>query len=164
MKEFNIKITDTDVYINDRLCEFACDMDKNDHEDDLNKKAILALADEMGYEATFLFEEMVDRLNEMLDEFDEEDDDNDFLQDLADKATTEEMVNFWLEQLLEPTGKSNVDELTIEEINAEIQEIKGTIENEKIFLGVSEFAEENISQFEAYLEVLEKLLNNKEEN
>jgi hypothetical protein len=72
MKEFNIKITDTDVYINDKLCDFACDMDKESKEDDLNKKAILALADEMGYEATFLFEEMADRLDEMLDEFDEE--------------------------------------------------------------------------------------------
>jgi hypothetical protein len=68
MKKFNIKITDTDVYINDRLCEFACDMDKNDHEDDLNEKAILALANEMGYEAVYLFEEMADRLHKMLEE------------------------------------------------------------------------------------------------
>lgn len=73
MKEFKIKITDTDVYINDKLCDFASAMDKESKEDDLNKKAILALADEMGYEATFLFEEMADRLSEMLDEFDEED-------------------------------------------------------------------------------------------
>lgn len=68
MKEFNIKITGTEVYINDKLCEFSTLMDKENHEDDLNKKALLALADEMGYEATFLFEEMVDRLYEMLDE------------------------------------------------------------------------------------------------
>ena len=72
MKEFNIKITDTDVYINDKLCECSCPMDKESKEDDLNKRAILALADEMGYEATFLFEEMADRLWEMLDEIDEE--------------------------------------------------------------------------------------------
>jgi hypothetical protein len=70
MKQFTIKIIDDEVYINDKLCEFAMPMDKENHEDDLNKKAILALADEMGYEATFLFEEMVDRLNEMLDEED----------------------------------------------------------------------------------------------
>ena len=68
MKEFNIKITDTEVYINDKLYEFSTLMDKENHEDDLNKKALLALADEMGYEATFLFEEMTDRLYEMLDE------------------------------------------------------------------------------------------------
>ena len=47
-------------------------MDKEDKEDDLNKKAILALAGEMGYEAQFLFEEMAYRLEEMLDEIEEE--------------------------------------------------------------------------------------------
>lgn len=72
MKEFNIKITETDVYINDKLCECSVPMDKENHEDDLNKRAILALADEMEYEATFLFEEMSDRLWEMLDEIDDE--------------------------------------------------------------------------------------------
>ena len=70
MKQFIIKIIDNDIYINDRLCEFAMLMDKENHEDDLNKKVLVALADEMGYEATFLFEEMADRLNEMLDEED----------------------------------------------------------------------------------------------
>ena len=165
MKEFNIKITDTEVYINDELQHFACPMDKENKEDDLNKKAILALADKMGYEATFLFEEMADRLWEMLDEVEEEeyDDDNDFLQDLMDEAVMEETINIWIEQLLEPTGKSNVDELTAEEIRVEIDDIKGTIRNEEIVLGISEFAEENIKQFEAYLEMLEKMLNNKEE-
>lgn len=72
MKKFTIEITDTDVYVNGKLCFFSEKMDKENHEDDLNKKAILALADEMGYEATFLFEEMVDRLYEMLDESDED--------------------------------------------------------------------------------------------
>lgn len=73
MKEFTIKITDNDVYINGKLCYFAAKMDIENHEDDLNKKAILALADEMGYEAVFLFEEMAYRLEEMLDEVDEDD-------------------------------------------------------------------------------------------
>ena len=72
MKLYTIKITDTDVYINGELQHFAMPMDKENHEDDLNKKAILALAGDMGYEATFLFEEMADRLWEMLDEQDEE--------------------------------------------------------------------------------------------
>ena len=36
----------------------------------MNKKAILALANEMDYEPTPLFEEMADRLNEMLDKED----------------------------------------------------------------------------------------------
>lgn len=72
MKTFTIKITDKDVYINDKLCGFATEMDTENHEDDLNKKALLALANEMGYEACFLFGEMADRLNGMLDEIDED--------------------------------------------------------------------------------------------
>lgn len=71
MKQFTIKIIDDEVYINDKLCECAMPMDKENHEDDLNKKAILALANEMGYEATFLFEEMADRLDEMLEELED---------------------------------------------------------------------------------------------
>lgn len=68
MKQFTIKIIDNDVYINDRLCEFAMPMDKENFEDDLNKKALVALADEMGYEAIYLFEEIACRLDETLDE------------------------------------------------------------------------------------------------
>ena len=68
MKKFIIETTDTDVFINGKLCEFAHRMDKENHKDDMNKRAIVALADEMGYEPVFLFEEMADRLNEMLDE------------------------------------------------------------------------------------------------
>ena len=71
MKQYAIKIDNDNVYINDKLCECSMPMDKENHEDDLNKRAILALANEMGYEAIFLFEEMADRLDEMLDEFDD---------------------------------------------------------------------------------------------
>ena len=70
MEKFTIEITDTNVYINGRLHTFECKMDKENHEDDMNKKAILALANEMGYEPTFLFEEIADRLSEMLDKED----------------------------------------------------------------------------------------------
>lgn len=69
MKEFHIKIIGNEVYINNQLHPFLLDMDKEDKEDDLNKKALVALADVMGYEAQYLFEEMADRLDEMLDEF-----------------------------------------------------------------------------------------------
>ena len=65
MKKFTIEITDTDVYINGRLHLFGCKMDKENHEDDMNKKAILALAHEMNYEPASLFEELVDRLGEI---------------------------------------------------------------------------------------------------
>lgn len=65
MKEFIIEITDTDVYINGHLHLFGCKMDKENHEDDMNKKAILALAHEMNYEPAPLFEALVDRLGEI---------------------------------------------------------------------------------------------------
>ncbi len=71
MKKFTIEITDTDVYINGELKYFSMPMCKENCEDDMNEKALVALANEMGYEATFLFEEMADRLNEMLDEVDD---------------------------------------------------------------------------------------------
>ena len=70
MKKFTIEIIDTDVFVNGKLYEFANKMDKENYEDDMNKKAIVALANEMGYEPVFLFEEMADRLDEMLDEED----------------------------------------------------------------------------------------------
>ena len=72
IKEYVVTIINDDVFINGKLRRFDMDMDKEDKEDDLNKKAILALADEMGYEATFLFEEMAYRLEEMLDELRED--------------------------------------------------------------------------------------------
>ena len=104
------------------------------------------------------------RFEDELDIVDEEyDDDNDFLQDLMDEAAMEEIIDIWLDNLLESTGKSNIEELTSEEIRAEIEEMRGTIRNEEALLGVYEFAEGNIKQMVKYLERLEEMLNNKEE-
>ena len=74
MKEWNIKIIDDQVYINGELQHCALPMNKENHEDDLNMRAILALADRMGYEPVFLFAEMSYRLDEMLDEIHVDDD------------------------------------------------------------------------------------------
>lgn len=99
-----------------------------------------------------------------LDVIDEEyDDDNDFLQDLLDDDCIEETITIWLDNLLESTGKSNIEELTAEEIRAEIEEMKGTIRNEECLLGVYEFAEGNLKQMFKYLERLEEMLKNKED-
>ena len=98
----------------------------------------------------------LDKLYEITNE---DDDENDFLQGLMDEAETEETIKIWIEQLLDSTGKSNVNELTTEEILIEIDGVKGTIRNEEIVLGISEFAEKNIEQYEAYLEVLEDMLS-----
>jgi glutathionyl-hydroquinone reductase len=103
------------------------------------------------------FEDELDIINE------EYDDDNDFLQGLIDDACIEETIQIWLDNLLEATGKSSVDELTAEEIRAEIDEMRGTIRNEECLIGVYEFAEENLKQMFKYLERLEEMLNNKEE-
>ena len=70
-----IKIMNGNVYINDELCYYSLKMDKDGDIDDLNKKALVSLADKMGYESTFLFEEIVDRLYGMLDEM-EDDEEN----------------------------------------------------------------------------------------
>lgn len=116
MKEFVIKITDANVYINDRVCYFSHKMDKENQEDDLNKKAILALANEMGYESIFLFEEMADRLDEMLDEtvgsftaflYGE---DGITTEDLSTYATKDEAIEFakcrgWDEVVDDDTGE-----------------------------------------------------------
>lgn len=99
-----------------------------------------------------------------LDVIDEEyDDDNDFLQDLIDDACIEETINIWLDNLLEATGKSSIEELTAEEIRAEIEEMKGTIRNEEALLGVWEYAESNLKQMFKYLERLEEMLKSKED-
>lgn len=99
-----------------------------------------------------------------IDIIDEEyDDDNDFLQGLIDEDCIEETINIWLDNLLEATGKSNLEELTAEEIRAEIEEIKGTIRNEEALLGVWEYAEGNLEQMFKYLERLDEMLKHKEE-
>ena len=87
--------------------------------------------------------------------------DDDFLQVLADELATKSMVEYWIEQLLESTGKSNTNELTNEEIRKEIEEVKGTIRNEEILIGITDYAEENIKQFEAYIEKLVEMLSDK---
>jgi len=65
-----------------------------------------------------------------------------------------ETVKIWLEKLGNPT---------IEEIKVEIEEVKGTISNEKLWALADDIHYENIVVLEEYLEVLEEMLNNKEE-
>ena len=104
------------------------------------------------------FEDELDVIDE---EYDEE---FDFLQGLIDDECIEETINIWLDNLLEATGKSNIEELTADEIRAEIEEMRGTIRNEEALLGVWEYAEGNLEQMFKYLERLEEMLKNKEEN
>ena len=73
MREYVISITDDgDVFLNGTQCYCILPMDKENDKIDADKRALLALADKMGYETTYLFYEMGDRLEEILDEIDRE--------------------------------------------------------------------------------------------
>ena len=69
-----------------------------------------------------------------------------------------ETIKIWLDALLEDKNKMSIEELTVEEIKAEIEENKGSIENFKMWGD-----RHAIIDCEEYIEVLEEILNNKEE-
>ena len=79
-----------------------------------------------------------------------------------------ETVKIWLDALLENKNKMLIDELTIDEIKAEIEEVKGTISNEHLWeLGYDGEESinphsENIMILMEYLEMLEEMLKEKE--
>lgn len=163
MKDFNIKITDKEVYINEKLQHFDCIMDKNDKKDDLNKKAILALTNAMGYESQFLFEEMSDRLNEIMIEYKNNNKDNggNNMKKCEERWNNlpnidNETVKIWLDNLLLDKDKMFIEELTAEEIRAEIEETKSSIDNFEIMGD-----KHAIIDCEEYLEVLEEMLKEK---
>lgn len=64
-----------------------------------------------------------------------------------------ETVKLWLEELGNPTA---------EEIRAEIEEVEGTISNERLWAHADSIHEENIAILLEYLEVLNEMLTNKE--
>ena len=69
-----------------------------------------------------------------------------------------ETVKIWLDALLKDKNKILIEELTMEEIKAEIEEVKGSIE---LFSIVND--KHSILDCEEYLEVLEEMLNDEEE-
>ena len=66
-------------------------------------------------------------------------------------------INFWLDNLLESTNKATLEELTEEEIRAEIEEVEGTISNERLWAHADSIHEENVVVLMEYLEVLNEL-------
>jgi hypothetical protein len=68
-----------------------------------------------------------------------------------------ETVKIWVADLFEITGKVTFEELTAEEIRAEIEEVEGTIENEKVWGN-----KHNIMDLEDYLGILNETLASKE--
>ncbi len=69
-----------------------------------------------------------------------------------------ETIKIWLDSLLEDKGKMFIEELTADEIRAEIEETKGSIDNFRIWND-----KHAIIDCEEYIEILEEMLNNKEE-
>lgn len=70
-----------------------------------------------------------------------------------------ETVKIWIDALLESTNKMYIEELTVEEINAEIEESKSSIDNFEL-LG----DKHAIIDCEEYIEVLEEMLIKRKEN
>lgn len=77
----------------------------------------------------------------------------DFTMKNIDSYTDNEPIKIWLEELGDPT---------IEEIKSEIEEVKGTISNEKLWALSDDIHYENIEVLEEYLEVLTEILEEKE--
>lgn len=79
----------------------------------------------------------------------------------------DEVVKLWMDDLLEKSGKSSLDELTPEEISAEIEEVKGTLRNESVWAladvanGPDNTHAENVATLEAYLTELNDLLDSR---
>lgn len=73
----------------------------------------------------------------------------------------EELIQVWLKALLKKAGKSTLDNLTAEEIREEIEEVDGTISNERLWALADAIHWENIAHLQAYRKELECLLNNK---
>ena len=74
-----------------------------------------------------------------------------------------ELIKIWLTMLLQKYNKRFTIHLTQDEINNEIDEVKSTIENEKIWAEVDSIHESNISSLNAYLNVLYEILKEKED-
>lgn len=66
-----------------------------------------------------------------------------------------ETIKIWLDALLKDKGKMFIEELTVEEIKAEIEETKGSIDN---FMLLGD--RHAIIDCEEYLEVLEDIIKN----
>ena len=70
----------------------------------------------------------------------------------------EEMVKIWLAKLLSKHNVRFTINLTIDQINEEIEDIKGTISNERLWSHADPIHLGNISTLSKYLDILNELL------
>ena len=80
-----------------------------------------------------------------------------------DLIASDEMINFWFDELLIKKGKTFTNQLTAEEIQEEIEEVEGTISNEKLWALTDDMHYQNIADLTAYLERLNELLTDDEQ-
>ena len=78
---------------------------------------------------------------------------------------SEETVEIWVEKLLEANQKDCISDLSVEEIQEEIEEVNGTIKNETIWASddKDDMHSGNIRTLEAYLVVLNEMLREAKE-
>lgn len=69
-----------------------------------------------------------------------------------------EFLNVWTEELLKNNNKKSLDDLTAEELSTEIEEVKGTISNERLWAHADSIHEENVANLVEYLGLLEECL------
>lgn len=90
---------------------------------------------------------------------------DDFLEGLVQEEADEETIAMWFDALLESVGKSSVEELTQKDLLEEIEEVKGSISNERIWEKGYDGDEhvnphsENIITLTEYLEELNALFD-----
>lgn len=81
-----------------------------------------------------------------------------------DFIVDEEMICFWVNELLTSKGKTSTDQLTAEEIQEEIEEVDGTISNERMWAHSDPIHLENIANLDAYRERLKEMLEDVNQN
>lgn len=76
--------------------------------------------------------------------------------------THNEVHETWFEDIfLADLGKT-LDEVTIEDLNEEIQRTIDGIEQESIYIGITPYARHNIADMEDYIDVLKEIIADKE--
>jgi hypothetical protein len=70
-----------------------------------------------------------------------------------------DIVKLWIEALLKKHQVDDLHDLPVYVVKGEIWEMKGTLENEKVFLvGGSPHSKENIKNMKVYIKILKGVL------
>ena len=69
-----------------------------------------------------------------------------------------ELVGIWVDSLLKESGKQSLKDLTECELRSEIEDVEGTIRNERLWAKTATVHEDNIKVLKEYLGLLKSLL------